>query len=162
VLEEIARLARAAVEDESLDPVPALGQEAPKRRRRLGQLAHHGVEADVDLPRQRGQPVHQGRGLGEHTRPQQEAGDGQHGDDDREQYAHRHAPPDGQGVRPCDRRAQEIGERSREEHGQDEATGQPGERGETTPHEKPGRLHSGPALSGPGPGSVATTGLRRA
>jgi hypothetical protein len=111
VLEEIARLAKAAVEDESLDPVPTLGQEAPNRRRRLGQIAHRGVEADVDLPRERRKVVHHCRALSEHTRPEQEAGDDQHGDDDDEQRAHRHAAPDGQCVRPRDRRAQEIGQR---------------------------------------------------
>ena len=160
VLEEIARLAEAAVEDESLDPGPALGQQAPKRRRRLGQVANHGVEAEVDLPRHRRKAVHQCRALSEHTRPEQEAGNHQHGDDDGEQRAHRHASPDGQGVRPRDRRTQEIRECGREEHGQEQAAGQPGEGREAAPREEPARLHSGPAVSGPG--SVASTGLRRA
>ena len=162
VLEEIRRLTHAAIEHEGLDPVPALGQEAPHRGRRLAELAHRGVEPEVDLPRQRGQAIHQRARLGEHARPQQEARADQPRDDDREQRAHRHAPPDGEGVRPRDRRAQEIGERGREEHGQDHAAGQPGERDEAAPRENAARLHSGPDLSGPGPGSVAITGLRRA
>ena len=77
----------------------------------------------------------------------------QHSDDDGEQRAHRHASPDGQGVRPRDRRAQEIGECGREEHGQEQATGQPGEqprgrptRGAGPASRRAGRL-PGPARS---------------
>ena len=73
-----------------------------------------------------------------------------------------YAPPDGQDIGPRDRRAQEIGEHSREEHGQDQAAGQPGEGGEAAPREEPARLHDGPGVSGGGPGSIASTGTRRA
>ena len=114
------------------------------------------------MRRQCGKALHQRRAFREHARPEQEAGDDQHGDDDGEERAHRHAAPDGQGVRPRDRRAQDIGERGREEHGQRQATGQPNEREEAAPREEPARLHRGPAVSGPGPGSAASTGLRRA
>ncbi len=162
VLEEIGRLAGAPVENESLHPVPTFRQEPPERGRRLGQLADGGVQADVDLPRQRGQPVHQRRGLRDHARPEQEPDDDQHGDDDREQRAHRHAPPDGQGIRPRDRRAQEIGERGGKEHGQEQAAREPGQRDDTAPREEPAGSHSGPAVSDPGPGSLMAPGWRRA
>ena len=83
-------------------------------------------------------------------------------DDDGKQRADRHAPADRESVRPRDHRAQKVGQRGREEHGQGQASGQPGEREEAAPDEEPTRLHDGPAVSGPRPDSVASTGVRRA
>jgi len=59
VFKQIGRLARAALENVSLNPGLALGQETPERRSRLSQFAHRGVETGVAQPRQRRQPVHE-------------------------------------------------------------------------------------------------------
>ena len=159
VLEQIRGLGGGSIEDEALHPSPALGQQAPHRGRGLGQLAHHRVEALIDLPGEPGQAVHQRRALREQTGPEQEAGDHEHGDDQGEQHPHRHAPADGQRVGPRDRRAQQVGEGSGEEHGQQEAPRQPQQRDEPGPAEEPEGLHRGAPGSGPAPGN---TGVRRA
>ena len=145
-----------------MDPAPARGEHAAEHGRRLDQLAHRAVEALVDLTRQPGQPVRQRRRLGDQARPQEQARGEQHGDDEGEERADRHAPADGEGVCPRDDRAEEVGERHREEDGQGEATRQPDERGDAGDRHEPDRLHGGSAASGRGAGSVRTTGLRRA
>ena len=67
VLEEFARVPGGTVEDEPVDPAPALGEHTAEHRCRLDELPHRAVEASVELNRQRRQAVRERRQLGGHA-----------------------------------------------------------------------------------------------